>query len=152
MGGAVIKATTILNVKHIRNGEVIGTRRVVNKKVTTAFVNFLVDNLQTETSEFGDFKYHASGTDNTAESNTDTTLGAEVESRVTGTQTEGASANIYKSVGTVTYTATRSIYEHGLFSQSTGGTLMYRTVFALISVVTDDQIEFTFEITFNAEA
>jgi hypothetical protein len=153
MGGSVLKATTRLDAKHIRNGKVIGTRVVHNKKVTTAFVNDIVDNLIAETSAFGDYKYHGSGTDNTAESNTDTALGVEVEAtRATGSQEEGAQTYEYKSIGTITYTATRAIVEHGLFNNSAGGTLMDRTVFSAINVDNADQIEFTFTIQFSAEA
>ena len=119
--------------------------------VTTAFVNFLVDQLQTETSEFGDFKYHDSGVGNTAEAVGDTDMETtDGEDRVAGTQTEGASANIYKSVGTISYTSTKAITECGLFSQSTGATLMDRSVFSAVNVVDGDSIEFTYQITMTA--
>jgi hypothetical protein len=95
----------------------------------TIFVVFVVDQLQTETSQFGDFKYHDSGVGTTAENVTNTDMETtDGESRATGTQTEGASANIYRSVGTIAYTTTKAITEHGLFSQSTGTTLMDRLV------------------------
>jgi len=126
-------------------------RRVKDRVVTTAFVNFLVDQLQTETSVFGDFKYHDSGIGTTAEAIGNT--GMETPwggSRDTGTQVEGASANIYKSVATTTYNATKAITEHGLFNASSDGTLMDRTVFAAINVVDTNQIEWTFQITFTA--
>jgi hypothetical protein len=111
----------------------------------------LIDALQNLT-EPENFKYHASGTDNTAENQTDTALGTEVEStRATGSQTENGSGT-YRSVGTITYTATRTIVEHGLFSALTVGTLLDRTVFAGIGVVNTDQIEFTFDLTIAAEA
>ena len=121
------------------------------KVVTDAFVAFLVDELQVETSVWGDFKFHDSGVGTTAENATDTDIETtDGEARVVGTQTEGASANIYRSVGTITYTSTLAIREHGLFSIVTGGTLMDRTLFAIINVVNTDQIEFTYEITFPA--
>lgn len=119
--------------------------------VTTAFVNFVVDQLQTETSQFGDFKYHDSGVGGTAENASDTDIETtDGESRATGTQTEGASANIYRSVGTISYTTTKAIVEHGLFSQTTGTTLMDRTVFSAINVVNGDSIQFTYELTLTA--
>ena len=121
------------------------------KVVTTAFVNFVVDQLQTETSQFGDFKYHDSGVGTTAEAVGDTGIETtDGESRATGTQTEGASANIYRSVGTISYTTTKAITEHGLFSQTTGTTLMDRTVFSAINVVNGDSIQFTYELTLTA--
>jgi len=126
-------------------------RRVKDRVVTTAFVNFVVDQLQAETSVFGDFKYHDSGIGTTAEAIGDT--GMETAwggSRDTGTQTEGASANIYKSVATTTYNATKAITEHGLFNASSDGTLMDRTVFSAINVVDTNQVEWTFQLTLTA--
>lgn len=119
--------------------------------VTTAFVNFLVDNLVTETAEIGDFRFHDSGTDSTAEAVGDTDMGAtDGIARVSGTQLEGGSANIYRSVATLAYDATRLLREHGLFSQLTGGTMLDRTVFALISVDNGDSVQYTYELTVNA--
>jgi hypothetical protein len=118
--------------------------------VTTAFVNFMVDQLQTETSEWGDFKYHDSGVGTTAAAVGDTDIETtDGESRATGTQTEGA-ANIYESVGTISYTTTKAITEHGLFSKATGTTLMDRHVFSAINVVNGDSIQFTYDLTCTA--
>ena len=115
--------------------------------VTTAFVNFMVDQLQTETSAWGDFLYHDSGVGTTAEAvgNTDIEM-TDGESRATGNQGEGASANIYQSVGTISYTTTKAITEHGLFNAATAGTLLDRTVFTVINVVSGDSIQFTYEL------
>lgn len=119
--------------------------------VTTAFVNFVVDQLQTETSVFGDFLYHDSGVGSTAEAAGDTAIETtDGESRASGTQTEGASANIYRSVGTISYTSTLALREHGLFNASTVGTLMDRTVFAAINVVNGDSVQYTYELTITA--
>lgn len=118
--------------------------------VTTAFVNFVVDQLQTETSVFGDFKFHDSGVGTTAENAADTDMETtDGENRATGSQTE-ASANQYQSVGTIAYTTTKAITEHGLFNASTSGTLMDRTVFSAVNVVSGDSIQFTYTITFTA--
>jgi len=118
--------------------------------VTTAFVNFVVDQLQTETSVFGDFKYHDSGVGITDPAIGDTDIETtDGESRATGTQTEGA-ANAYVSVGTISYTTTKAITEHGLFNASTGVTLMDRSEFAAINVVSGDSIQFTYTLTVSA--
>ena len=102
--------------------------------VTNALVAFVVDQLQVETSIFGDFKYHDSGVGVTAENAADTIIETtDAEARATGTQTESA-ANAYRSVGTITYTTTKAITEHGLFNDLTAGTLMDRTVFTAINV------------------
>ena len=118
--------------------------------VTTAFVNFVVDQLQTETSVFGDFKYHDSGVGITDPAIGDTDIETtDGEARATGTQTEGA-ANAYVSVGTISYTTTKAITEHGLFNASTGVTLMDRSEFAAINVVSGDSIQFTYTLTVSA--
>jgi hypothetical protein len=134
-----------------RDGSIEDLGLIGTKVVTTAFVNFVVDQLQAESSIFGDFKFHDSGVGSTAENAADTTLETKVETgRITGSQTEGASANIYRSVGTIPYTATRSITEHGLFNASSAGTLMDRTVFSSIGVENLDSIQFTYELTLPA--
>jgi len=119
---------------------------VCTKVVTDAGVAFIVDAFQNIT-EVETFRYHGSGTGVTAESAAQTALVTEVETRATGTQLEGASANIYRTVGTVNYTATRAITEHGIFSASSVGTMLDRSLFAAINVVNGDAIEFTYELT-----
>ena len=121
------------------------------KVVTTAFVNYMVDQLQTETSTWGDFKFHDSGVGTTAAAVGDTDIETtDGESRATGTQTEGASANIYRSVGTISYTTTKAITEHGLFNAATAGTLLDRHVFSAINVVNGDSVQFTFDFTVSS--
>lgn len=122
---------------------------VSTRVVTTAGVNYLVDALQ-GTVEPENFKYHGMGTGSAAEASSDTALGTEVESRATGTQVEGASANIYRSVATITATAARAVTEHGLFSASSSGTMLDRSVFSVINLATGDSIQFTYELTLPA--
>ncbi len=150
----VVEMTGQLSARVFRRGRWQRLGVIARKKVTTAFVNHLVDSLQNQTTKPIDtFKYHDSGTGVVAESNADTALGTPCgEARDTGTQIEGASANIYKSVATHTYAGSFAITEHGLFSASTGPTLMDRSVFAAINVVSGEKIEFTYELTCNAEA
>ena len=153
MGGSVMNVTTKTIARHLRNGVEIDRRVVLNKKVTDAFVDFIVAQLQTETSAFGDFKYHDSGTGVGAEDQTDTGLGTPTGvARATGTQVEGDETYEYKSVGTITYDGSYAVTEHGLFNTSDAATLMDRTVFSAINVANNDQIEFTFSIQFAAEA
>ena len=118
--------------------------------VTSAFVNYVTDQLQTETSTFGDFKYHDAGVGTTAENASDTAMETtDGESRATGTQTESAS-NAYRSVGTISYTSTKAVTEHGLFNDSSTGTLMDRTVFSAVNVVSGDAVEFTYTLTISS--
>jgi len=139
-----------LYAKVIRaNGKIEEIGLIAERMVTTAGVNALVDAFQALFT-LSDFKYHGSGTGAVAEAITDTALGLEAGTRATGSQIEGASANIYKTVGTITYTGTYAITEHGIFSAATTGTLWDRSVFSAINVVNGDSIQFTYELTCNA--
>ena len=74
-----------------------------------------------------------------------------VAAAVTGTQTE-TSANVLKSVGTVTFDGSAAITEHGLFSQAAtgGGTLWDRTVFSAVNVIAGESISFEYSATLSA--
>jgi hypothetical protein len=143
-----------LSAIHIKaNGEKADLGLVSAKKITTAFRDYIVDSLQNSTTHPMDvFKYHASGTGTTAEANTQTALVTEVQSRTSGTQVEGATADIFKTVGTIDYTGTHAITEHGIFSANAAGIMMDRSLFSAINVSDGDSIQFTYEATFNAEA
>ena len=119
-----------------------------DKVVTTAFAEFVAAELITETSAFGDFKYHHSGEGTGNEVVADAALGTPREdARDVGTQVQGASAVGYKSIATTTYTGSYAITEHGLFNTAgaggppvTGGVMMDRSKFAAINVVATNQI------------
>ena len=147
----LLQAIGKLEAIHFKaDGTVVKYGVLSRRVVTSAFVNFVVDQLQTETSVFGDFKYHDSGIGTTAEASGDTGIEtSDGESRATGTQTESA-ANAYRSVGTISYTTTKAITEHGLFNDPSAGTLMDRSVFSAINVVNGDSIQFTYTLTLTA--
>ena len=132
------------------DGTVINYGVLSRRVVTTAFVNLMVDQLITETSAWGDFKYHDSGEGDTGavvgDTDIETTDG---ESRATGTQAENA-ANIYESVGTISYSSTKAIVEHGLFNTADSTTLLDRHVFSAVNVVDGDSIQFTFDFTYTS--
>lgn len=129
------------------------------KVVTTTGAGFIVDAFQ-NTVELETMKYHGIGTDSTAENASDTALGTELtttlnpdNTRATGTTAEGASANIYQTVGTNTVDAAGQLLrEHGVLSQAAtgGGVLLDRTVFALITLGDGDSLESTYELTITA--
>lgn len=126
--------------------------------VTDTGVAFIVDGFQ-NTVELEDMKYHGIGTGSTAENQTDTALETEItteyevdNTRPTGTTTEGATANIYRTVATNTVDGTVATREHGVLSQAAtgGGVLLDRTVFALITLGSGDSLQSTYELTFTA--
>lgn len=76
----------------------------------------------------------------------DTTLFTEsAEARVSGTETvqgTGSSA-VYQNVATITSSSTQTITNAGLFSASSGGTLVIKGDFTGIALDNGDSIEFT---------
>lgn len=128
------------------------------KFVTNNGVAFIVDSFQ-NLVEDEIMRYHGFGTTNTAENVADTALAAECttvlnadSTRGTGTLAEGATGNIYRTVGTVTFDGSATVVEHGVFSQAAtgGGVLLDRTVFGGISVVTTNSLQATYELTLTA--
>jgi hypothetical protein len=131
---------------------------VSRRLVTTAGVNFLVDALQGSV-EPENLRFHGFGTGTNAENASDTALQTEEttqyatdNTRPTGSQGEGASANIYRTVATYSPDSggTRAITEHGIFSQAAtgGGTLLDRSVFAAVNLVAGaDSLQATYDFT-----
>ena len=121
-------------------------------KVTTAFRGEIIDELVSATgTEFADFDFHEVGTSTQAEANTDTALIATSGiARATGTPTDADP--IYRNVATVTADATETWEEHGLFNNSSGAALLDRSLTGGQSVVSSDEVEYTHETTFSAEA
>jgi len=139
-------------IRYGRDGTATDFGVLGRRVVTTGFCQLMVDQLITETSVWGDFKYHDSGEGTTNEAVGDSAMEVtDGESRVVGTQVESTSV-IYQSVGTISYTTTKIITEHGLFNDATGTTLnlMDRTEFSAINVVNGDSIQFTYSLTVTA--
>lgn len=145
--GEVFPTGRLWATKISKTGDKEDIGLISTKQVTDAGVAFIVDAFQ-GTADLTTMKFHGSGTSATGEAATETALETEVATRATGTTTEGASANIYRSVGTISYSGTLAIVEHGLFSASSGGTMMDRSEFTAINVTSGDSIEFTYELTF----
>lgn len=148
-----------LYLTHIRaDGEIVEYGLASMRVVTTAGVNFLVDSLQ-GTVEPEILKFHGIGTGGTAEASSDTALVTESttalnpdSTRATGTLTEGASANIFRTVGVVTVDASVACTEHGIFSQAAtgGGTLLDRSLFSVVNLASGDSLSATYDLTLAA--
>lgn len=126
--------------------------------ITDTGVAFLVDCWQ-GTFEPEIMRYHGCGTGVGAEAVGNTALGTECttalnpdNTRATGTLAEGASANIFSTVGTLTFDASAAVTEHGLLSQAAtgGGVLWDRSLFSAINVVSGDSIQFTYQCTVSS--
>jgi len=140
------------------NGEWIDYGTVCYRVVTDAGVAFIVDDMDNSTTDITTLNFHGVGTGVTAESAAQTALVTESttvlnpdSTRATGTKSQ-PSANILRSVGTLTFDGSAAITEHGIFSQAAtgGGTLLDRSLFAAINVAAADSIQFTYDLTFTS--
>lgn len=121
--------------------------QVSSRVVTTAFVTKLVDGMQSSDSEIADFKYHGAGTVSTGEGTADTALGGSILARVTGSQEEGGSANIYRTKGTISFDGSYTVEEWGIFCNTTGATLLDRSLTGGQAVEDGDSIVGTYDLT-----
>ncbi len=139
------------------NGAIEDYGCVGRKVVTDVGVGYIVDAFQNSV-ELENMKFHSLGTGSTAENATDTALVTELTTeytgnvRATGTTTEGASANIYRTVATNTLDGTpgAALREHGIHSASTAGVLLDRTVYAAITLSSGDALQSTYELTLSS--
>lgn len=157
--GLVYIESALYLKKICADGTVIDYGCVGRRVVTDAGVAYIVDAFQ-NLVEPELMKFHGFGTGTGAEAAGDTALGTEEttqyatdNTRPTGTTTEGASANIYRTVATYSPDSggTRAITEHGIFNQASnaGGTLLDRTKFAVVNLVaSSDSLQATYELTF----
>ncbi len=140
-------------------GHVVDYGLLSTKLVTDVGVAFIVDAFQA-LATINNMKYHGFGTGTTAENQTDTALVTELtteyvvnSTRPTGSQTEGATGNIYRTVGTLSPDSggTLAITEHGIFSANAAGTLLDRSKFAAVNVVASaDSFQVTYDLTLTA--
>lgn len=141
-----------------KSGEVVDLGLVSLRVVTDTGVAFIVDAFQNSV-ELENMRYHGFGTGSTAENASQTALVTELttqyaadNTRPTGSTTEGASANIFRSVGTLSPDASVAITEHGLFSQAAtgGGVMIDRSVFSAINLISGDSLQTTYDLTFSS--
>lgn len=144
-----------LTAIHIKaDGTRIDLGLLSTRVITDNGVAFLVDDWDNDAQNITTMNFHDSGTGTNAENQTDADLQtpAGPTTRATGTKSQPA-ANQLRSVGTISYTSTLAITEHGLFNQSTRGgssVLWDRSQFAAINVVNGDSIQFTYTCTVAA--
>jgi hypothetical protein len=148
-----------LYLKVIRaNGQELDLGLASMRVVTDAGVAAIVDAFQNSV-ELETFKYHGIGTGSTAEAAGDTDIETELttqyqtdNTRATGTLTEGATANIFRTVATNTVDAGVSLREHGVLTSATvgAGTLLDRSVYALITLSASDSLQSTYDLTLTA--
>lgn len=161
-----LKIKTELIARHlVPNGKggykEVDRRRVRGRCITKAFANDIVESLRGISGGaslysgydcFKSYKWHGYGTGTTPESEDDTYLENQLGASWSGgSQTEGDSPNIYKSVTTVYFHGDYAITEHCLLNwgATTGVVMMDRSTFDPMSVHDGSRIEFTFTIGFS---
>lgn len=148
-----------IRVKRL-DGSWVDYGTVCYRVVTDAGVAYIVDDLDAASgsADISNWNYHGCGTDNTAEDVTDTALGAETttslnpnNTRATGTRSQPA-ANQYRSTGTLTFDGSVAVVEHGLFTQAAtgGGTMLDRSVYSAVNVVSGESIQFAYTFTLTS--
>ena len=126
--------------------------------VTTAGVTYICADIAGGASDSSDFKYHGFGVGTTAEASGQTALVTELtteyvtnSTRPTGSQS--ASTNTYTTVATLSPDSggTLAITEHGIFSATSAGTLLDRSVFSAVNLVaSSDSLQATYVLTLPA--
>lgn len=155
LGFAAITSRLIVRVKKA-SGEWIDYGVIGYRMVTTVGVTAMSTSFQTPASP-GNFFYHGLGTGGAAEAVGNTALTTELttaynpdSTRPAGTHVAGGSANIYRSVGTVTVDGAAAVTEHGIFSAASAGDLLDRTLFSVVNLSSGDSFVATYELTFTA--
>jgi hypothetical protein len=129
------------------DGEVKETRDGHNvvcdngKEFLASFLNSAVAAASTFT-----MRYVAVGTDSTAEAASNTALGTEL-SRHTGTVSYVSNQIFQVKATFATGSGTGAIVEYGLFSSSTGGTMLNRDTEDVINKGANDTLEVTMQLT-----
>lgn len=154
----VIMQSSLSLVRIDRNGRAVDFGVVGEKVVTDVGVGYIVDAFQ-NLVELENMKYHGFGTGGAAEAVGNTALTTELtteyavnSTRPTGTTTENA-ANIYETVATLSPDSggTLAITEHGIFSASSAGVLLDRTLFSAVNLVaSSDSLQSTYRLTLTS--
>jgi hypothetical protein len=134
-------------------GDLKEANRLVSlREVSAAFAKQMVDCMLSSgaVTLMHHFLYHKQGAGSAAETDTDTDLGTKQTGATSGTCTHGASSQIYQTVGTITAGSAYGCREHGIFSASTGGILLDRSVVTNIDLNADDVVTWTYNLTINA--
>ena len=129
-----------------KNGNVKEERKIQNLIVNTG-LNFICDRMKNDETAMS---HMALGSGSTAAAAGDTTLGSQLGSR------EALDSDTVSS-NTITYTssfeagdATGAVTEAGIFNATSGGTMLCRTVFAVVNKSADDSLSVTWTITLTA--
>jgi hypothetical protein len=138
-----IKVTGQVNIVITdKNGQIKDQREIKNLVVTTGKEFIAARMVGTP-----DVMSHmALGADNTAAANGDTALGSEL-GRVALASATSTAAVVTYTASFPAGTATGAVVEAGVFNDASSGTMLCRTVFAVINKGVDDAMSVTWAIT-----
>ncbi len=129
-----------------KDGNVKDERNIKNLIVDSG-LNFICDRMKNDETAM---THMALGSGSTAAAAGDTSLGSQLGSR------EALDSDTVSS-NTITYTAsfeagdaTGAVTEAGIFNAASGGTMLCRTVFAVVNKSADDSLSVTWAITLTA--
>jgi len=129
-----------------KDGNVKDERNIKNLIVDSG-LNFICDRMKNDETAM---THMALGSGSTAAAAGDTSLGSQLGSRE-ALDSDTVSAN------TITYTssfeagdATGAVTEAGIFNAASGGTMLCRTVFAVVNKSADDSLSVTWQIQLTA--
>lgn len=129
-----------------KDGNVKDKREIKNLVVTAGKGFIAASMLKTTTNSPAAMSHMAIGSNNTAAANGDTALGTELGRVSLASATNSGAVTTY----TATFpagTGTGAVVEAGVLNNSTGGTLLCRTVFAVVNKGADDAMSITWAIT-----
>lgn len=129
-----------------KNGNVKEERKINNLIVNTG-LNFICDRMKNDETAMS---HMALGSGSTAAAASDTTLGSQLGSR------EALDSDTVSN-NTITFTssfeagdATGGVTEAGIFNATSGGTMLCRTVFAVVNKSADDSLSVSWQISLTA--
>jgi hypothetical protein len=136
-----------------RDGSVTNLGLLGRRVITDAGVAYLAADIGGGANDSNLFKFHGFGTGSTAESAAQTALVTELttqyatdSTRPTGSQAN--STNTYTTVATLSPDATVTITEHGIFTATSAGTMLDRTVFTGVALTgSADSLQATYVLT-----
>lgn len=144
-----VKATGALSIQLIGfDGQVKKDLLIPNLVVTTG-KNYIAQRMK-ETGRPSEMSHMAVGTNNTAALVADSTLGTEIGRVALATAGGVVSNNVVTYNATfLPGTGTGAITEAGIFNASSSGTMLCRTVFAVVNKGADDTMSITWTVTIS---
>jgi hypothetical protein len=129
-----------------KNGNVKEEREIKNLVVTAGKGFIAASMLKTTTNSPAAMSHMAIGATSTAAANGDTALGSELGRVSLASATNSGAVTTY-TASFPAGTGTGAVVEAGILNNSSGGTMLCRTVFAVVNKGADDAMSITWAIT-----